>query len=97
MFDKDKFGGNTITNLPDYFIQDQGDKCNQMKFAQHFTHQSPMLQVETKFLIISAFVDRWKKQSGEGHDGKRFELCLTLKYRFMRMLINWYRTQANLQ
>ena len=23
--------------------------------------------------------------------------CLTLKYRFMRMLINWYRTQANLQ
>ena len=36
-------------------------------------HQSPILQVETKFSIISAFVERWKKtQLGEDHDEKRY-------------------------
>ena len=75
---------------------------------QFLTHQSPILQVETKFSIISAFVERCKEIQLLV---MRFFVvvlvifvilvmlvhCLTLKYRFMRMLINWYRTQANLQ
>ena len=71
------------------------------------THQSPSLQVETKFSIISAFVDRCDENTfiffvshlyGDCEWSVFFLVCFhTLKYRFMRMLINWYRTHANLQ
>ena len=37
------------------------DNKNKKGILKLLTHQSPILQVETKFSIISAFVERWTK------------------------------------